>query len=420
MRIGINTVSSQSGRAFCADLMKRGYSIYGYAHESAHGKQFVDAINDLEGIFLDRPVNSNNEVKEFINLRNNVIDHNLEHFVQEVDYIILAEPSHYFIQSVQEMKAYGLGERCVPIILSPSRSFSTPYIWKELGEMYPVVSFSTCPYSCKAPRPDTAYIKRRKRNWIASLEGEFTLSQIAELGQLFPQALFNRKPITTTIGNIGAIFHPSTYLLNYDEIQQRSQTSEIFSFYMDGIYQRPEVGEILERIDQMRLQIADSLGACVYGLNNNPKESEWKIIMNGVREKENSTMSIEQLRKLRHDGLKEIGLSIPSCQHWLDYTYGVERRAGECLSDAIGRTPTYQKNSVPQKRYVDEDIATGLIPLVNFARRLNINSETAEDILVLCDKLFPNRNKSTDRTLKEFSTDYLIHYLKGDYFKIAD
>ena len=420
MVVGINTASSQSGRAYCADLMQRGYAIQGYARESSHGNEFVEAVNDLEGIFLDRPQNSNNELKKFLNMKTNSINHNLMELVNKADYIILAEPSHYFLQSIKEMAECGLKEKRIPIILSPSRSFSTPYIWEILGEMYPVVSFSTCPYSCKAPRPDTAYIKRRKRNWLASLEGEFKLSQIAELGQLFPQAIFNKKPITTSIGNIGAVFHPGTYLLNYEVIKQRENEGTVFSFYMEGIAARAEVGSILEKIDQMRIEIASKLGFGVFGLKGNPREEEWKEIMEAIRLSELPISNITELRTLRRNGLQKLNFSIPSCVHWLDYTYGVHRQVGESLSDAIDRTPTYQKNSVPQKRYVEEDIATGLIPLTNYAKRLGINVEAAEMILELCNKFYPERERKNDRTLEEFSDDYLKRYLLGEFFSVKD
>ena len=420
MTIGINTVSSQSGRAFFSDLKQRGYSVNGYARDSNHGTEFVNAVNDLDGIFLDRPLNSNNEVKSFINLGKNFVSHDLKLLIETSDYIILSQPSHYFVQTVKEMNSYGLRELRIPIILSPSRSFSTPYLWRELGEMYPIVSFSTCPYSCKSPRPDTAYIKRRKRNWLASLEGEFSLSQIAELGQIFPQAIFNSHPITTTIGNIGAVFHPSTYLLNYDEICRRKKENEAFSFYMDGIANRPEVGEVLEEIDQMRLEIARKLKFEVFGLNDNPREEEWKTILDSIRSSELPNVSISELRKIRHDGLQKLNYSIPSCQHWLDYTYGVERIPGENLCEAIRRTPTYQQNSVPQSRYVDEDVATGLIPLRNIASRLGLKTAAADSVLTICGKVYPNRDTSNDHTLEEFSDDYLKDYLLGKFFRVID
>lgn len=421
MVIGINTVSSQSGRAYCADFLSRKYSIQGYAHESSNGSQFVRSINSLGGIFLDRPANNNNEKKTFFNIEPGIISHDLGRLLERSDYIILSEPSHYFVSSIKEMIAEGMDvKKRVPIILSPSRSFASPYLWKILGESYPIVSFSTCPYSCKAPRPDTAYIKRRKRNWQASLEGAFSISQIADLGQLFPQAIFNKMPMTTSIGNIGAVLHPTTYLLNFERIRSREKGNKPFSFYMEGIYEKPDVGEVLEAIDQMRLQIANKMGFSVFGLRENPRESEWKKIMSAIRTNEAIGETIDDVRRIRREGLKELRHSITSCQHWLDYTYGVERKIGESLSEAIGRTGTYQKNSIPQLRYVIEDVATGLVPLTMMARRMGFDTSVADDILQICERFFPDRDKSNDRTLEEFSDEYLSDYLCGTFFSITD
>lgn len=419
MIIGINTASSQSGRAYCADFISRGYTIQGFAHNSITGKQFVDAVDNFGGLFLDRPQNTNHEQKRFINLNSSRINHNLEELVDHSDIIILAEPSHYFVDSVCEMIDYGLKDKKIPIILSPSRTCSSIYLWKVLGDMYPLVCLSTCPYSCKAPRPDTAYIKRRKRNFVVSLEGSFTISQIAKLGELFPQAVFNKLPATTSVGNMGAVLHPATYLLNYEEIKRAEKEHRVFSFYLDGIASRPEVGEKLNKIDQMRLQIADKLELKVYGLERN-NETEWVDIMNEIRFLESRTSDTEKLRKIRRDGLYELNRSITSIFHWLDYTYGVERITEESVSDAIKRTPTYKINSIPQKRYIDEDIATGLLPLCKLAERFNIDHSAADEIICLADKKYPEREKSKDRTLEEFSTDYLISYLKGEFFSILE
>lgn len=420
MVIGINTSSSQSGRAFCADLMSRGYTVRGYSHESVRGKEFVNCVNSMGGLFLDRPINANNENKQFVNLNNSRINHNLSELVEHSDLIILAEPSIYFIDSVRDMIQCGLREKRVPLILSPSRTFSTPYLWRELGEYYPVVSFSTCPYSCKAPRPDTAYIKRRKRNWLASLEGEFSLIQIAKLGELFPSAIFNKIPATTSIGNIGAILHPNTYLLNYEEIQRRANCGETFSFYMDGIAANPEVGKKLEAVDQMRLKIAKKLGLSVFGLYEDPREQDWAQLNSALHKNEKISSDIETLRKNRRDSLSELNHCIPSVQHWLDYTYGVERIPGESLCCAIGRTPTYQTNSVPQMRYLDEDVATGLLPMIKLAERYGLDITVASELFDLCGKLYPERDRKYDRDLSDFSVEYIENYLKGSYFRVIE
>ena len=123
--------------------------------------------------------------------------------------------------------------------------------------------------------------------------------------------------------------------------------------------------------------------------------------------------NIEKLRVLRQKHLQDISESIVSAQHWLDFTYGVTRIQGESLSSAIGRTPTYQKMSIPQTRYVDEDIPTGLVPLEALAKRFGIDHDAITYILDLYDKRFNKDSRLEGRNLNGFSTEYLINYLTG-------
>ncbi len=419
MKIGIYSVSSQSGRAYLADMLMKGHSVYGYARTSSHGTEFVNAVNQNGGIRLERPVNSNGESNTFLNFNDDSsVGHSLKELIDYSEVIFLAVPSNYLPETVQLLKDAGIKEKKIPLITAPPRSFATPYLWQTLGHLYPIVSFSTCPYSCKAPAAGVAYIKRRKRTWFASFEGTFTKKQISDIKALYPQVVFNSSPLTTTLGNIGAIFHPATYLLNYEDILKAQTENRIFSFYMDGIYKKSDVGRTLEQIDQIRLAIADKLGAQTYGLENKPNEEEWQELTKSLYDENiGNTSDLHALHKLRHDVLNKIGNAVVSSQHWLDYTYGVKRIPGETLSDAIGRTPTYQKNSVPQSRYVTEDIPSSLVPLSAFAKRLGIDSKAMDDIISLYESRYERPEGAQWRDLEGFSTEYLIDYLNGCFFE---
>ncbi len=421
MKIGIYTVNSQSGRAYLADLTEQGYQVYGYARETASGKEFVDVIREQKGIYLERPANKNKEESRFIHLERDVLGHDMERLVDESDVIIIAHPSHYLTETMELFSEWGIRQKRTPIVLSSSRTFAVPYLWEIVGENHPFVCFSTSPYSCQAPRSGTVYIKRRKRSWLVSLEGEFTKEQIEVVKDLFPQAVFNRVPATTSIGNIGAIFHPGTYLLNYDEIQAAEKAGRTFSFYMEGIASNREAAQHLEAIDQVRLEIAHHIGVEVYGLAGSPNEEKWMGIMKALREKEREVgHRIDELRRLRRDHLQSIGEAVTSVQHWLDYTYGVERIPGESLQDAIARTPTYQQGSVPQQRYVEEDVPTGLVPLLALAERFGIDGTAIRDVLELYYKHFERDKESEWRDLEPFSTEYIRRYLKGEFFEVID
>lgn len=416
MTIGVYGIGSQSGRAFFADYLSKGYDVIGYARNSANGNVVIEAIHSIKGIYLERPENSNHEESRFVPFtRNSCVTSDLSYFVQNVDIVIIALPSIYQEDSVRQLNNAGIWKKRIPIVLSPSRTIASPYLWEILGERYPIVCFSTCPYSCKAPRPDTSLIKRRKRTWVATLEGDFARDQVRMVKDLFPQAAVSRIPALTSLNNIGAIFHCATYVLNYENILRKQKDGEIYSFYMEGIAQRYDVGNVLEEIDQIRLQIAHELGLNTFGLRGNPREDIWRKLTNGQRAlEEEHEDEIEILRSIRRLFMEYLNNSIISAQHWLDITYGVIRQEGECLSDTIARTPTYQKNSVPQFRYVEEDIPTGLVPFEALAKMLNIECKIVTDIIDKGSEIVGKDLRKTGRNLEQFSKEYIVEYLKGN------
>ncbi len=416
MKVGIFGLSSQSGRAFFADYLSKGYDVWGYARNTENGNSVLDAIHNIGGIYLERPENSNHEYSKFVPMTSNsCVTNNLEAFVQNVDIVIIALPSIYQEESVRAMSDAGLWKRRIPVVLSPSRSIASPYLWKILGDGYPIICLSTCPYSCKAPKPDVSLIKRRKRTYIASLEGEINRRQVDIIRELFPQAALTTMPALTSLNNIGAVFHCATYLLNKDEIDRRKESGELFSFYMDGIAARPEVGAVLEEIDQTRLHIAEKLGIRTFGLKENPREDIWRKLTNALRAlEEESADDIDILRRIRKEFTEFLDRCVISAPHWLDITYGVVRDENETLSEAIGRTPTYQSNSVPQLRYITEDIPTGLVAFEALAKMFDVDCTKCTEMIDLYNKIFGGDIREKGRNLKEFDKYFIAAYLKGD------
>lgn len=272
----------------------------------------------------------------------------------------------------------------------------------------------TLPYRLLLYLPLFFHIKRRKRTYIATMEGDVNRDHIDILHELFQQAALSTVPALTSLNNIGAVFHCATYMLNIEEIEHRQHTGEIFSFYMEGIAARPEVVKVLEEIDQVRLQIANALGIHTFGLKATPREDIWRKLTHGLRalEEENAN-DINILRRIRKMFTEYLGNCVISAQHWLDITYGVERIEGESLSDAIGRTPTYQKNSVPQTRYVYEDIPTGLVAFEALAKMLNIECAAVTSIINMYNCHFDTDARAIGRNLNDFGKDFILSYLLG-------
>src|SRR5262249_27262101 len=152
---------------------------------------------------------------------------------------------------------------------------------------------------------------------------------------LFPQIVFSRTPAPTSLGNVGAVFHPAAYLLNLPAIREAEKAGRVFSFYQEGIAKNPAVGPLIEEVDQIRLQIAAALGCPVFGLRGQHREEEWRQITRRVRELEASPSADPREHGRRRAALlAPIHDAVVSGQHWLAYTYGVERVPGESLPAA--------------------------------------------------------------------------------------
>lgn len=413
MKIGVYGISSQSGLTYLADFLDQRYEVIGYAHSSEHGKMVVSSINEAGGLWLERPKNTNNENTHFVSIGNSVVTHDITSLLRS-DIIIIALPSIYHVDVARHLYSLGISDKKTPLVLSPSRSFASPYIWKVLGNGYPIICLSTCPYSCKIKSPNRAFLKRRKRTYIASFEGNLQKHQEGLFKQLFQHAAITRIPALTTLNNIGAIFHCATYIMNYDEIKRCEQIGKSFSFYIDGIANREDVGHVIEQIDQVRLQIAAKLGLSVFGLKENPREDIWRKLTNALRAlEEESSDDIEMLRRIRREFTEYLNNCVVSAAHWLDLTYGVKRIVGETLSETIERTPTYQNNSVPQHRYVEEDIPTGLVVYEAIAKRFKIDCNIITDLIDRYDLLQKCDIRKIGRNLNSFDTDYIYRYLKN-------
>jgi len=235
------------------------------------------------------------------------------------------------------------------------------------------------------------------------------------LRALFPQVVFSRTPAATSLGNIGAVFHPTAYVLNLPEIQAAAAAGRTFSFYQEGIARNPVVGPIVEEVDQIRLRIAAALGCQVFGLRENPREHEWQEVMRRVNHLEAHPLSdLRDHRRRRARLLQPIHDSVVSGQHWLAYTYGVTRVPGESLPAAIGRTPNFMKDSFPQARYADEDIATGLVPLEALAQRLDLGCAPITRVIDLYAAHKGVDLRAAGRNLGGFDLEYLRRYLLGE------
>lgn len=161
------------------------------------------------------------------------------------------------------------------------------------------------------------------KQWVplAALPLCRTSQVIAMLTVFFPQFVPASSVLETSLGNIGAIFHPSPTLLNVARIET---TAGNFEYYREGISR--SVAKLLECIDAERLAVARALG-------------------------------VPALSALK----------------WLEQAYGISGCTS--LYEAIQSNPAYRGIMAPKSidvRYITEDVPTGLVPIASLARRLGI------------------------------------------------
>ena len=134
-------------------------------------------------------------------------------------------------------------------------------------------------------------------------------------------------------------------------------------------------------------------------------------------DEEKAKGNIAELRHVRRDDMYGIADVVVGAQFWLDYTYGVSRIKGEKLSETIARTPTYQKMSVPQERYIEEDVPTGLIPLYEIGKRLNVDVSVIEKLIEqYCE--VKNVCYNEINYFQKYSTEYIVEYLTNGQGRI--
>lgn len=227
------------------------------------------------------------------------------------------------------------------IVLNPGRTggaleFSN--VLKERGVEAKVLiaEAQTLVYACRISGParvDIKGIKRRVR--LAALPATDTGQVVKTVSHLYPEFVPAANVLETSLDNIGAVFHPSTVVLNTNRIE----AGEDFDFYQG---MTPTVTRFLEAIDEERLAVAQAFGV----------ETE-------------------------------------SAKDWLVRSY--EGVRGETLYERIQSTEAYHGLKAPKTlnvRYITEDVPTGLVPIASLGVLAGVPTPACRAIVDVCCALF--------------------------------
>jgi opine dehydrogenase len=210
---------------------------------------------------------------------------------------------------------------------------------------------NTLMYVCRRNNSSVDIKGLKKEILISSMEYLQTDKLISSiLKPIFPQ--FKKANILeTSLQNFGAVMHPAIIINNINSLKKRTD----YNFYVDGITH--EVADLINRIDEERMMIADKLG-----------------------------------------------INISSILQWLSNSYEYKNKD---LYHYIKDNPVYKNLKGPHNinRYILEDIPTGLVPLSYFAKALDIETKNMDMVINKSCTIANIDFWKTGRTLNKMGLD---------------
>ncbi len=239
------------------------------------------------------------------------------------------------------------------MILNPSRTFgaleAANEIYKVKDVDITICEANTLLYATRVTEPGRAQVFGVKSEVaIAAMDPQGTDRVIDTLKGIFPQFRKANNILETSIGNIGAVFHPTIMVLNH----RRILSGESFEFYTEGV--NDIVAKYMNQVDAERRAIAWMLGA-----------------------------------------------EVPSLEEWLSTRYCIE---GDCLKDLLKGNPAYQGIMAPQTmhhRYLLEDIPTGLVPLSLVGKAIGVETPLMDELISASERITGLDMTSNSRTLEK-------------------
>lgn len=239
------------GQALAVDLVNRGYQVSMYA--DAHHQGGLAAIKQQKGI------HSKGEIQGFFPIAKATT--NAQEAIKGSEYIFIVLPSFAhestFINILPFIKD---GQK----IITLAANFAS-LVYKRLldkthkHKKIDLIDVGTLPYVCRSDNQgNVEVISIKKQITVASLPGNVLPDIYHDLQALFSSKLMMYQDVLSLGLNItSGITHPVITLLNAGRLGKDS-----FYFYKEGI--SPNIADILERMDQERLQIAKALGLDSY------------------------------------------------------------------------------------------------------------------------------------------------------------
>jgi opine dehydrogenase len=237
------------------------------------------------------------------------------------------------------------------LVLNPGRTggaLEVGAILHAAGRVNPVAEAQTLLFACRRKGESTIHFNGLKHLVrVGVLPAKQTEKVIARLHTFLPQFQAVSNVLATSLGNIGAVFHPASTILNTGIVESQ----EDYDYYPATM--TPSVVKVIEEIDRERMAIARAAGA-----------------------------------------------EASSAQAWLRESYQLPEGS---LYSMLQNNRAYRGIPGPkvvQERHVTEDVPMGLVPMEALAQLYEVATPTISALISLANSLIGEDFRSTGRNLK--------------------
>ncbi len=352
--------AGNAGCATAAHLKRLGAEVTLYDIEQS---QLAAIINN------DNTITLTGNIKCSGDARINLVTNDLENAVQDAELIICATPAHTHKEVAKAIAPYL--DKDQKILLTPGRTGGVLEFKKILNRQKApdllVAESQTILYVCRRADTTVNIFGLKKHVPCAALPKENSNTFFALIQSFFPQFIDAGSIWNTSLENIGMLFHPAPTLLNIG----RMETGNHFDYFTSGI--SPSIAEIIEIIDQERLDVAAALD-----------------------------------------------IKLPTAIEWLARSYGAK---GKNLYGALQNNLYYKGVSAPffattedklQCRYIIEDVPTGLVPISELGEKLSIPTPAMDTLIQLANLMYKTDFRNIGRNLDQLGIkDLSVKELKN-------
>jgi opine dehydrogenase len=328
------------GRAMLAYIVNKGYHVDLYNRSLDN----VRAIKEEGGVW------ARGKLEGFYSV--DKVSDNLEELAPRADIIVVVVPAFAHEEIATNLAPHL--KHAQTIILNPGRTFGALLFRRILDQNWVpsdvyVGETQTLLFTSRALTGNGVEIHYIKDVIDLSCTPEDKILVVhARIHDVFPQFRPVKDLLSTTLNNIGCIFHPATTLLNASTIDR----AQSLLFYKEGI--SPNVAEVLGNIEKEITSVGEKLG-----------------------------------------------IKIMRVVDWIEQTYGVR---APTIYEAIQQVQAYKNISAPitlNTRYLLEDVPTGLVPISSVASHVGVETPTINAIIqlsgVVCGKDFWKEGRTVEK-----------------------